>query len=141
VVTSIFSLNKNYLDFLIDENEQYDFRATAASSTNEAQAPSQRPLPASQLYDNLDKKYNSPQFISPLKSGDSKSQNPLGLQNYFLESPKMLNSRDSKNSSEDQVHSLSLNCLDPNQSPSISLISGNDCENQPGGSFISPFGG
>ena len=39
----------NSFELLIDENEQYDFRATASSPTNAAPAPQQRPLRASQL--------------------------------------------------------------------------------------------
>ena len=88
VVTSIFSSNTNYLDLLIDENEPYDFRATASSSTNEAQTPPQLPLPPSQLYDNLDKNYNSPQFISPLKSGDFEEKKSSWSSELSSGSPK-----------------------------------------------------
>jgi len=130
VVTSIFSSNTNYLDLLIDENEPYDFRATASSSTNEAQTPPQLPLPPSQLYDNLDKNYNSPQFISPLKSGDFEEKKSSWSSELSSGSPKFLNSRDSINDCENQELSLSLNSLDSIQSPPTSLLSRIDSENQ-----------
>jgi hypothetical protein len=130
VVTSIFSSNINYLVLLIDENEPYDFRATASSSTNEAQAPPQLPLPPSQLYDNLDKNYNSPQFISPLKSGDFEEKKSSWSSELSSGSPKFLNLRDSINDFENQELSISLNSLDSIQSPSTSLLSRIDSENQ-----------
>ena len=118
------NLDKNYSDFW----------ASTSLPTNPVLAPP-RPLRACQLtvYKSPEESLSAnphPQVPPPLNSGDLKEKKSSWSSELFSGSPKFLNSRDSINNPEDQEHSLSLNSLDPNQSPSTPPISSNNSENQ-----------